>query len=81
MLKIIIECEDYLSQEYFLLQIINLFPDELNIKNIDIIITSLGQMKEKVDIKKIFNNIMEKLGNFDSVEKLKDIKSNEIFEK
>ena len=81
MLKIIIECEDYLSQEYFLLQIINLFPDELNIKNIDIIITSLGQMKEKVDIKKIFINIMEKLGNFDSVEKLKDIKSNEIFEK
>ena len=80
-LKIIIECEDYVSQDYFLLQIINLFPDELNIKNIDIIITSLGQMKEKVNIKEIFINIMEKLGNFDSVEKLKDIKSNEIFEK
>ena len=80
-LKIIIECEDYVSQDYFLLQIINLFPDELNIKNIDIIITSLGQMKEKVNIKEIFINIMEKLGNFDSEEKLKDIKSNEIFEK
>ena len=81
LLKIIIECEDYLSQEYFLLNIINLFPDELNIENIDIIITSLGQMKEKVDIKEIFIKIMEKLGNFDSIEKLKDIKSNEIFEK
>ena len=81
LLKIIIECEDYLSQEYFLLNMINLFPDELNIKNIDIIITSLGQMKEKVDIKEIFIKIMEKLGNFDSIEKLKDIKSNEIFEK
>ena len=81
LLKIIIECEDYLSQEYFLLNIIDLFPDELNIKNIDIIITSLGQMKEKVDIKEIFIKIMEKLGNFDSIEKLKDIKSNEIFEK
>ena len=81
LLKIIIECEDYISQEYFLLNIINLFPDEFNIKNIDIIITSLGQMKEKVDIKEIFIKIMEKLGNFDSIEKLKDIKSNEIFEK
>ena len=80
-LKIIIECEDYLSQEFFLLELINLFPDELNIKNIDIIITSLGQMKEKVDIKEIFIKIMEKLGNFNSQEKLKDIKSNEIFEK
>ena len=81
LLKIIIECGDYISQEYILLKIIDLFPDELNIKNIDIIITSLGQMKEKVDIKEIFIKIMEKLGNFNSVEKLKDIKSNEIFEK
>ena len=57
------------------------FPDEYNIKSIDIIITSLSQMTEKVDIKEIFIKIMEKLGNFDSIEKLKDIKSNEIFEK
>ena len=81
LLKIIIECEDYISQEYLILNIINLFPDEFNIKCIDIIITSLGQVKEKVNIKEIFIKIMEKLGNFDSVEKLKDIKSNEIFEK
>ena len=81
LLKIIIECEDYLSQEFFLLNIIDLFPDEFNIKSIDIIINSLGQMKEKVDIKEIFIKIMEKLGNFDSVEKLQDIKTNEIFEK
>ena len=51
LLKIIIECEDYISQEYLILNIINLFPDEFNIKCIDIIITSLGQVKEKVNIK------------------------------
>ena len=81
LLKIIIECEDYFSQEFLVLNMIDLFPDEFNIKSIDIIINSLGQMKEKVDIKEIFIKIMEKLGNFDSVEKLQDIKTNEIFEK
>ena len=81
LLKIIIECGDYLSQQYLLLNMIESFPDEYNIKSIDIIITSLSQMTEKVDIKEIFIKIMEKLGNFDSIEKLKDIKSNEIFEK
>ena len=81
LLKIIIECGDYLSQQYLLSNIINLLPDEYNIKSIDIIITSLSQMTDKVDIKEIFITIMEKLGNFDSIEKLKDIKSNELFEK
>ena len=81
LLKIIIECGDYLSQQYLLLNIIESFPLEYNIKSIDIIITSLSQMTEKVDIKEIFIKIMEKLGNFDSIEKLKDIKTNEIFEK
>ena len=81
LLKIIIECGDYISQQYLILYVIDSFPDEYNIKNIDIIITSLSQMIEKVDIKEIFIKIMEKLGNFDSIEKLKDIKSNELFEK
>lgn len=81
LLKIIIECGDYISQQYLLSNIINFLPDEYNIKSIDIIITSLSQMTDKVDIKEIFIKIMEKLGNFDSIEKLKDIKSNELFEK
>ena len=81
LLKIIIECGDYISQQYLLLYIIDYLPDEYNIKSIDIIITSLSQMSEKVEIKDIFIKIMEKLGNFDSVEKLKNIKTNEIFDK
>ena len=81
LLKIIIECGDYISQQYLLLYIIDSFPDEFNIKCIDIIITSLSQMIEKVDIKEIFIKIMEKLGNFDSMEKIKDLKTNELFEK
>jgi vacuolar protein sorting-associated protein 35 len=81
LLKIIIESGDYISQQYLLLYIIDSFPDEYNIKSIDIIITSLSQMSDKIEIKDIFIKIMEKLGNFDSAEKLKNIKSNEIFEK
>ena len=81
LLKIIIECGDYISQQYLILFIIDSFPDEFNIKCIDIIITSLSQMIEKVDIKEIFIKIMEKLGNFDSMEKIKDLKTNELFEK
>lgn len=81
LLKIIIECGDYISQQNLLSNIINFLPDEYNIKSIDIIITSLSQMTDKVDIKEIFIKIMEKLGNFDSIEKLKDFKSNELFEK
>ena len=81
LLKIIIECGDYISQQYLLLYIIDSFPDEFNIKYIDIIITSLSQMIEKVDIKEIFIKLMEKLGNFDSVEKIQDLKTNELFEK
>ena len=81
LLKIIIECGDYISQQYLLISIIDNLPDILNIKCIDIIITSLGQMIDKVDIKEIFIKIMEKLGNFGSNEELKDIKSTELFEK
>ena len=78
-LKIIIECDDFISQEFILENIMNTFEDEYNINSIDVIITSLNKMNSNVDTKKIFLSIMNKLSNINS-EKIKN-NSKEIFEK
>ena len=81
LLKAIIDCNDEISQEYVLECIIHAFPDEFNIICMDEILSSLTEMNENFDIKNIFITILDKLGKFNSIEKKKELKTNEIFEK
>ena len=81
LLKIIIDCNDEISQEYVLECIIHAFPDEFNIICMDEILSSLTEMNKNFDIKNIFIAILDKLGKFNSYEKKKELKTNEIFDK
>lgn len=78
-LDIVKESNDETSQEYILVCLIQVFNEEYNLKNINIIIDLLNEIKENVDIKIILADIMEKLIKYKEVEKLKNIKMNEIF--
>ena len=57
-LDVIINCEDEFSQIYIFECIIQAFSNEYNIKSFELLINTLEQIKENVDIKEIFIDIM-----------------------
>ena len=78
-LEILKKSNDDTSQEYILVCLIQVFNEEYNLKNINVIIDLLNEINENVDIKTILIDIMEKLIKYKDVEKLKNIKMKEIF--
>ena len=80
-LNIIKDNEDEISQEYILICLIQVFNEEYNIKNIDIIINTLNEIKENIDIKIILIDLMEKLSKYKDIKNLKSMKIKDIFEK
>ena len=80
-IDIIIDCNDDISQEYIIECLIHAFPDEYNIKSMDIILNSLPRMNNKLDINNIIITILDKLSKFDTPEKNNDIQIKEIFKK
>jgi vacuolar protein sorting-associated protein 35 len=80
-LNIIKECKDAESQEFILICIIQVFNEEYNIKNIYSIINALIDIKENINLKLILGDIMEKLSKFKEIEKIKEIKMKDIFQK
>ena len=80
-IQIICDCNDDISQQYIIECLIIAFPDEYNIKSMDIILNSLPRMNNKLDINNIIITILDKLSKFDTPEKSNDIQTNEIFKK
>ena len=80
-IQIICDCNDDISQQYIIECLIIAFPDEYNIKSMDIILNSLPRMNNKLDINNIIITILDKLSKFDNPEKKDDIQANEIFKK
>ena len=80
-LDIIKKSNDYISQEYILICLIQVFNEEYCIKNIDMIINPLNEFNENVDKKTILIDIMEKIIKNKSIEKNKNLKMNDIFKK
>ena len=79
--QIISLSNDDISQQYIIECLIHAFPDEFNIKSMDIILNSFSNMNPKIDINNIIISILDKLSRFDNPQKKIDIQSNDIFRK
>ena len=64
LLNIIRESNDRLCQQYLLECIIHAFPDSFNVKCMEILLESISNVVQGVDIGNIFVSLMQKLGNY-----------------
>ena len=64
LLKIIIDSKDVLSQQYLMECIIHSFPNSYNIKCMDMILDTMTQLVEGVDISVLFMELMGKIGKY-----------------
>ena len=80
-LDIIKNNKDEISQEYILICLIQVFSEEYIIMNIDLIINTLFEIKDNLDIKGILIDLMEKTSKYNDMEKVKNIKMDNIFKK
>ena len=80
-LNIIKNGGDEISQEYILICLIQVFNEECNLKSIEIIIDTLKEINNEVDLKNILIDFFEKLLKFKEIEKVKNIKINNIIKK
>ena len=80
-LDIIINCEDEFSQIYIFECIIQAFSNEYNIKSFELLINTLEQIKENVDIKEIFIDIMEKFCKYEKIDNMPELKNISLLEK
>ncbi|KAL7513538.1 hypothetical protein ACHAXN_012011 [Cyclotella atomus] len=54
-------CRDALAQAYLLDCIIQVFPDEFHIETLEVFLGVLPRLKDKVNVRTILNNMMERL--------------------
>jgi len=64
LLKIIIDSKDVLSQQYLMECIIHSFPNSYNIKCMEMILDTMTQLVEGVDISVLFMELMGKIGKY-----------------
>ena len=64
LLKIILDSNDILSQQYLMECIIHSFPNSYNIKCIEQILETMTKLQEGVDICTLFINLMDKFGQY-----------------
>ena len=64
LLKIILQSNDIMSQQYLMECIIHAFSDNYNIKCIELLLTTVSKLLPGVDTQSLYINIMEKLANF-----------------
>jgi len=57
-------CKDTIAQSYLMDCIIQVFPDEFHLATLETFLTTCTQLKEKVNIRTILQNMMNRLSNF-----------------
>ena len=80
LVDIVFMYDDYLSQEFILECIFNLFPENYNIKCLDFLLLTLSKLVQGVNIKKLFVNILEKMNRFykENIDKEKNEETEKI---
>ena len=75
LIKIILDSKDQLSQQYLMECIIHAFPDEFNIQCMDVILNTLTELNQSVDVISLFIALMDKLAKYvkESVKEENDI--------
>ena len=64
LIEIIFAYNDPLSQEFLLENIINIFPEDYNIKCMESILVTMSKLVEGVNIKKLFIVLLDKLSSY-----------------
>ena len=57
-------CKDTMAQSYLMDCLIQVFPDEFHLATLETFLTTCTQLKEKVNIRTILQNMMNRLSNF-----------------
>ena len=60
-LEEVASCKDALAQAYLLDCIIQVFPDEFHLETLELFLSVLPKLKDKVNVRTIINNLMERL--------------------
>jgi len=63
-LEQITNCKDYISQEYLMDCLIQVFPDELHMATLDTFLNTCTQLQAGVNVKNIFVSLMDRLAQF-----------------
>ena len=66
----ITSCRDPLSQAYLMDCIIQVFPDEFHLETLEIFLGVCPRLREKVNVRTIMNNMMERLLNYYQEDKI-----------
>ena len=64
LLSVITNCDDAVSQEYLIECIIHAFPDEYNVKCMKEILKVVMELKNEIDVNKIYIAIMDKISKY-----------------
>ena len=64
LLNIITNCDDSFSQEYLIECIVHAFPDEYNVKCMKEILKVVMELKNEIDVNKIYIAIMDKISKY-----------------
>lgn len=63
-LEQVVNCKDVIAQEYLMDCIIQVFPDEFHLANLETFLSTCSQLQENVNIKDILIVLMNRLANF-----------------
>ncbi|KAL7518095.1 hypothetical protein ACHAWX_002954 [Stephanocyclus meneghinianus] len=69
-LEEVASCKDALAQAYLMDCIIQVFPDEFHLETLEVFLGVLPKLKDKVNVRTILNNMMERLLHYYREEKL-----------
>ena len=63
-LEEVVSCKDALAQAYLLDCIIQVFPDEFHLETLEVFLSVLPKLKDKVNVRTILNNIMDRFVHY-----------------
>jgi len=65
----VVACKDVIAQSYLMDCLIQAFPDKFQVDSLPIFLNSLPQLKGKVKVRVILENLMKRLGKYEEEEK------------
>lgn len=77
-LRTITQADDRIAQQYLMECVVQVFPDEYHLKTLDLLLSSIVEMKGSLDIKNLFLQLMKRLKLYFT--KMKE-ENEEVFEK
>lgn len=71
-LKQITQCKDAISQQYLMVILIQVIPDDWHLKTLKTLLRTVVKLEKSVDIKPIVTSLFDRLGDYIKAEKIKE---------